>query len=165
MGLYTRQQLLLLLLLVAAAGAGLGVSHWRAAHPELVERLEQIDREAPPVVETIVERETAQPSEPMKPAAAARRRVAERPARTAVSPRPAKRSGTPDDEHHVPLDLNRATLVDLTQLPGVGPVLARRIIDARDAVGGFAAVEDLATVRGLGRSKLERLRPLVGVLE
>ena len=45
MGLYTRQQLLLLLSLLAAAGVGLGVVHWRAAHPELVERLEGIDRE------------------------------------------------------------------------------------------------------------------------
>ena len=45
MGLYTRQQLLLLLALLAAAGLGLGVVHWRAAHPQIVERLEGLDRE------------------------------------------------------------------------------------------------------------------------
>jgi competence protein ComEA len=43
--LYTRQQLIVLLLLVAAAGAGLAVREWRAAYPELAERLEQLDRQ------------------------------------------------------------------------------------------------------------------------
>jgi DNA uptake protein ComE-like DNA-binding protein len=44
MTLYTRQQLLVLLLLTGAAGIGLGVDHWRRARPELVERLETLDR-------------------------------------------------------------------------------------------------------------------------
>src|SRR5437867_4202321 len=42
--LYTRPQLVLLLAVLTAAGAGLAVGHWRAHHPELVERLEQLDR-------------------------------------------------------------------------------------------------------------------------
>ena len=44
MELYTRRQLLLLLGLLGAALAGLGVAHWRARHPDLVDRLEQWDR-------------------------------------------------------------------------------------------------------------------------
>ena len=51
------------------------------------------------------------------------------------------------------------------RLPGVGPVLARRILETRETAGRFAAVDDLAGVRGVGRAKLERLRPFVGVLE
>jgi DNA uptake protein ComE-like DNA-binding protein len=35
----------------------------------------------------------------------------------------------------------------------------------RETVGRFGAVEDLVTVQGLGRGKLERLRPLIGILE
>jgi competence protein ComEA len=46
--LYTRHQLLLILLLTGAAGAGLVVDHWRRARPELVERLEALDRAEPP---------------------------------------------------------------------------------------------------------------------
>jgi competence ComEA-like helix-hairpin-helix protein len=163
--MYTRQQLVLLLLLVVASGAGLAVSHWRTAHPELVERLERIDRESPPAVEAAAEAIAPRPAEPLKPSVSARRRPIERPADGTVSTRPSKRSAPLDNEHKGPLDLNEATLVDLTRLPGVGPVLARRIVDARDAAGRFAAVDDLATVRGLGRSKLERLRPFVAVLE
>jgi competence ComEA-like helix-hairpin-helix protein len=163
--LYTRQQLVLLLLLVAASGAGLAVRHWRASYPELGERLEQIDREVPPVAEATVEREAPPPSERLTAATPPKRRDAGRPARTTSPPRPAKRSAEPDDEHFVPLDLNRATAGELVQLPGVGPVLARRILAARDEAGRFATVEDLAAIRGLGRSKFERLRPLVGVVE
>jgi competence protein ComEA len=44
MELYTRRQLVLLLGLLGAALAGLGVEHWRARHPDLVDRLEQWDR-------------------------------------------------------------------------------------------------------------------------
>lgn len=162
MGLYTRQQLTLLLLLVGAAGVGLAVSHWRAAHPELAERLEQIDREPPVASEGTGERRAAQATEPRPPARPA---TADRPTRAAAPPRAPKDSAAPDEEHRPPLDLNRATLGELTRLPGVGPVLARRILDTREAAGRFATIDDLAGVRGLGRAKLERLRPFVGILE
>ncbi|HET7341489.1 MAG TPA: hypothetical protein VFL90_08505, partial [Methylomirabilota bacterium] len=41
---YSRREIALVLLIVAAAGAGLVVDHWRRARPEVVERLERIDR-------------------------------------------------------------------------------------------------------------------------
>lgn len=162
MGLYTRQQLTLLLLLVGAAGVGLAVSHWRAAHPELVEQLEQIDREPPLTSESAGERHATRATEPRP---SVRRATADRPPRVAAPPRAPKGSAAPDEKHRPPLDLNRATLVELTRLPGVGPVLARRILDTREAAGRFATIDDLAGVRGLGRAKLERLRPFVGILE
>lgn len=59
----------------------------------------------------------------------------------------------------VPLDLNRASADDFRGLPGVGPVLARRIVEARRARGTFHRIEDLLTVRGIGPRLLERLRP------
>lgn len=62
-----------------------------------------------------------------------------------------------------PVNLNTATLADLDTLPGVGPVLAQRILDARDAQGGFAAVSDLRKVSGIGDARYEQLKDLVTV--
>jgi len=57
-----------------------------------------------------------------------------------------------------PIDLNAATLADLELLPGVGPKLAARIVEARAARGGaFGSIADLQAVSGIGPAKLERL--------
>ncbi|MEV4707078.1 ComEA family DNA-binding protein [Actinoplanes sp. NPDC049316] len=61
------------------------------------------------------------------------------------------------------VNLNSATLADLDTLPGVGPVLAQRILDARDAQGGFKAVTDLRKVDGIGDARFEQLKDLVTV--
>ncbi|MFI1988410.1 helix-hairpin-helix domain-containing protein [Actinoplanes sp. NPDC020271] len=61
------------------------------------------------------------------------------------------------------INLNAATLADLDDLPGVGPVLAQRILDARDAQGGFRAVSDLRKVDGIGDARYEQLKDLVTV--
>jgi competence protein ComEA len=61
------------------------------------------------------------------------------------------------------VNLNTATLADLDTLPGVGPVLAQRILDARTAQGGFKAVSDLRKVEGIGSSRYEQLKDLVTV--
>lgn len=62
-----------------------------------------------------------------------------------------------------PVDLNRATAAEFDRLPGVGPVLARRMVDYRKSVGRFHAVEDLRAVKGIGKKKLERLKPFLTV--
>ena len=62
-----------------------------------------------------------------------------------------------------PINLNTATLTDLDTLPGVGPVLAQRILDARDVQGGFKAVSDLRKVNGIGDARYEQLKDLVTV--
>ena len=72
----------------------------------------------------------------------------------------AKRS-RPLDPREV-LDPNRAPEAELDRLPGVGPGLARAIVAARDTLP-FATVDELARVRGIGGSTLEKLRPLVAV--
>lgn len=61
------------------------------------------------------------------------------------------------------VDLNHATAADFDQLPGVGPVLAKRMVDYRKSVGRFRAVEDLRAVKGIGKKKFEQLKPFVTV--
>lgn len=56
------------------------------------------------------------------------------------------------------IDLNRATAAELEGLPGVGPVLAGRIVAYRDLHGSFTAVEDLLDVGGIGEAKLAAMR-------
>lgn len=63
-----------------------------------------------------------------------------------------------------PVDLNSATVADFDQLPGVGPVLAKRMMDYRKSVGRFHAVEDLRAVKGIGKKKLDQLKPFVTVV-
>ncbi|WP_030336517.1 ComEA family DNA-binding protein [Micromonospora parva] len=62
-----------------------------------------------------------------------------------------------------PLNLNTATLAQLDALPGVGPVLAQRILTHRDQRGGFTSVGDLRQVDGIGDARYEQLKDLVTV--
>jgi len=62
-----------------------------------------------------------------------------------------------------PLNLNTATLEQLDGLPGVGPVLAQRILDYRTRHGAFRSVEQLRDVGGIGEAKFADLRGLVAV--
>jgi len=61
------------------------------------------------------------------------------------------------------LDLNTATAADLEELPGIGPGLARSIVEYREAHGPFEVVEDLLLVPGIGPSRLAQIRDLVRV--
>ncbi len=58
-----------------------------------------------------------------------------------------------------PLDLNAATAAELDALPGIGPVLAARIVEHRRQHGAFRSVEELLSVQGIGPRLLARLRP------
>ena len=60
-----------------------------------------------------------------------------------------------------PLDLNSATETQLDALPGVGPVLAQRIVEWRTAHERFSSVDQLRSVTGIGDSKFADLKPLV----
>lgn len=64
-----------------------------------------------------------------------------------------------------PLDLNKATQDQLELLPGVGPAMAQKILATRKEKGGFKTVDELNDVPGIGEKKLEKLRPLVTVIE
>ncbi|MFF4757147.1 helix-hairpin-helix domain-containing protein [Streptomyces sp. NPDC001292] len=60
-----------------------------------------------------------------------------------------------------PVSLNTATAEQLQTLPGVGPVLARRVIDYRTQHGGFRSVDQLREVSGIGARRFADLRDLV----
>ena len=62
-----------------------------------------------------------------------------------------------------PLNINTATIPELDQLPGIGPVLAQRIVDYRDAHGGYKAMEELVKVNGIGDAKLMEILDLITV--
>lgn len=61
------------------------------------------------------------------------------------------------------LDLNRATAAELEELPGVGPVLAARIVAHREQQGPFTEAAALREVSGIGEATWASLRDLVGV--
>jgi len=60
-----------------------------------------------------------------------------------------------------PLSLNNATAQQLDALPGVGPVLAQRIVQYREQHGGFQSVDQLRHVSGFGERRLQDLRALL----
>ncbi len=72
-------------------------------------------------------------------------------------------ASTPGAAAGTPLDLNTATLAQLDGLPGVGPVLAQRILDWRTEHGRFTSVDELQEVPGVGPKKFESLKPHVRV--
>lgn len=77
---------------------------------------------------------------------------------------PADPSGSPGATvPGAPIDLNAATVAQLDQLPGVGPVLAQRIVDYRTQHSGFRSVEELRQVSGIGDAKFADLKGLVRV--
>lgn len=62
-----------------------------------------------------------------------------------------------------PISLNSATAEQLDTLDGVGPATAQKILEYRTTHGGFASVDDLAQIPGIGPKKLEALRKQVTV--
>ncbi|MFJ8833728.1 helix-hairpin-helix domain-containing protein [Micromonospora aurantiaca] len=81
-----------------------------------------------------------------------------------AAPGPAAGGGAPGGSAAPgPVNLNTATLAQLDALPGVGPVLAQRILDHRDRNGGFRSVSDLRQVDGIGDARYEQLKELVTV--
>jgi competence protein ComEA len=75
-----------------------------------------------------------------------------------VSGQPAPGGGSSATDADGRVRINLATAVELETLPGVGPVLAGRIIEFREEHGPFGTVEDLLDVPGIGEAKLASLR-------
>ena len=85
-------------------------------------------------------------------------------------PKPTMEDALPeaDPEETVPtepkaLNINTATAEEFDALPGIGLVLAQRIIAHRTEIGGFTAVEELLQVNGIGEAKLTELLDLITV--
>lgn len=63
-----------------------------------------------------------------------------------------------DPEGQGLVNINTANATQLTQLPGVGPAIAQKIIDYRTANGPFTSVDDLTKVPGIGAAKLAQIK-------
>ncbi|MBN2732124.1 MAG: helix-hairpin-helix domain-containing protein [Balneolaceae bacterium] len=63
------------------------------------------------------------------------------------------------------IDINTADAQTLQQLPGIGPSYAARIVTYRRQNGGFASKDDLLEIKGIGKARLEKIKPLIKVSE
>ncbi len=62
-----------------------------------------------------------------------------------------------------PIDINSADSIQLVKIPGVGPVLAHRILQHRRRYGRFRSLNDLTRVKGIGVKRLEKLKPYIRI--
>ncbi len=67
-------------------------------------------------------------------------------------------SAKPQSQSHLTIDINAAAPRELALLPGVGPVLARRIWENRDQQGPFASPDEIGRVSGVGRKTIEKFQ-------
>jgi competence ComEA-like helix-hairpin-helix protein len=65
----------------------------------------------------------------------------------------------PAAENRFTVNINDAREIELAQLPGLGPAMARRIIDHRREHGPFATLDELLDVPGIGPATLDAMRP------
>ena len=67
------------------------------------------------------------------------------------------------DQAPVVVNVNKATIEELINVRGIGPVMAKRIIEHRDKNGAFKSIDDLTQVQGIGGNKLQRIKDQVTV--
>jgi len=72
-------------------------------------------------------------------------------------------SGAGGSEISGKINLNTAGVSELDALPGIGPAYAQRIIDYRESNGGFASIEDVQNVKGIGPKTFEKMKDLITV--
>jgi len=75
---------------------------------------------------------------------------------------PVRSNNAPTPKTTRRIDINTATLVQLQTLPGIGPAMAKRILEARKN-RRFLCSEDLLLVKGIGEKKFNKLLPFVKV--
>ncbi len=63
----------------------------------------------------------------------------------------------PEEIENGKTDINQATAKDLEQVPGIGPVLSRQILDVRNSQGGFCFLEELMDVPNIGEKRFSAL--------
>lgn len=78
---------------------------------------------------------------------------------------PADAATQPTQGYSFPLNINSASEDQLQSLPGIGPVLARRIVAYREENGGFSQLEELMLVEGIGEKRLEEILEYITIGE
>ncbi|MBC8213693.1 MAG: helix-hairpin-helix domain-containing protein [Candidatus Marinimicrobia bacterium] len=66
-----------------------------------------------------------------------------------------------DSNEEYSININTADEIEMVDLPGVGPVLAKRIIEKRKEMGGFKDLDDLLKVSGIGPKKFRKILPYI----
>jgi competence ComEA-like helix-hairpin-helix protein len=61
------------------------------------------------------------------------------------------------------IDINHCGAFDIETLPGIGPVLAEKIVAFRDSIGGFHSLDDLNKVKGIGPAKFALIKDRIEV--
>lgn len=69
----------------------------------------------------------------------------------------------PSGSSRGPININTASAEELSTLPGIGPAIAGRIVEYRNANGGFRTIEDIKQVKGIGDATFERIKDLITV--
>ena len=80
-----------------------------------------------------------------------------------AAPQTALQRGGQEQGERKPVDVNKATVEQLQEVPGIGPALAQRIVDFRTEHGLFEKVDDLLNVRGIGTTTLDKLKPYLTI--
>ena len=80
--------------------------------------------------------------------------------------KPAEKETEPTDvtsDISFPISINQAGKQEFMALPGIGDVLAQRMIDYREEHGSFSSVEELLNVEGVGKKRLEEILDLITI--
>jgi competence protein ComEA len=83
------------------------------------------------------------------------------PSPVAQSNQPAPDEQTDPSTTPQPLNINTASADELDELPGIGEVIAARIVEYRESHGAFSSVDELAEVDGISERMVNDLRPLI----
>jgi competence protein ComEA len=62
-----------------------------------------------------------------------------------------------------PININTATSEQLQEVPGIGPATAEKILQMRKSYGAFKSVDDLLSIKGIGKKRLDKMRKYLTV--
>jgi comEA protein len=80
-----------------------------------------------------------------------------------LRPVPAQETETDENFTSFPINLNTATEKELIFLPGIGEVMAKRIVEYRIRNNGFKTEEEIMNVKGIGKAKFEKIKDQICV--